>query len=261
MKRNIRIILFSVFAALAAVSCSQEQLGVIATSNADDDREIHFVQTSMTKEFAQGTKEGTVAVTLARHGNRGTYRVVLQKSGRNADLFALKDTVVIPDGQYSVEIPVKVDMSGVVLGSSVEASLAIVGRDAQLGDGSAYIGKYSDFLDLSVSFALEWEPYMRTTESGEEVQQTATYYFSQFYTGWQSGIPVEVATGTDNIFRLVDWANGAYFLFKVDWKNKTVVVPGQSMGYYHESSGSYVYVSDLAQYLGEDSLYSSYPCT
>ena len=261
MKRNIRIILFSVFAALAAVSCSQEQLGVIATSNADDDREIHFVQTSMTKEFAQGTKEGTVAVTLARHGNRGTYRVVLQKSGRNADLFALKDTVVIPDGQYSVEIPVKVDMSGVVLGSSVEASLAIVGRDAQLGDGSAYIGKYSDFLDLSVSFALEWEPYMRTTESGEEVQQKATYYFSQFYTGWQSGIPVEVATGTDNIFRLVDWANGAYFLFKVDWKNKTVVVPGQSMGYYYESSGSYVYVSDLAQYLGEDSLYSSYPCT
>ncbi len=261
MKRNIRNIFFAAFASLAAAACSQEQFGVTATSNSDDDREIHFVQSSMTKEFAQGTTEGTIAVTLARHGNRGTYRVILQKSGRNADLFALKDTVVIPDGQYSVEIPVKVNLSDVVLGSSVEASLAIVGRDAELGGDSAYIGKYSDFLDLSASFTLEWEPYMRTTESGEEVQQTATYYFDLFYTGRQSGIPVEIAKGTDNIFRLADWLNGAYFLFKVDWKNKTVVVPGQSIGYYHESSGSYVYVSDLAQYLGEDSLYSSYPCT
>ncbi len=260
MKRNLRIILLSAFAALASLSCSKEQLGVIASSNADDDKEIHFVQTSMTKEFAQGTEEGTIAVTLARHGNRGTYRVLLQKSGRNADLFSLKDTVVIPDGQYTVDIPVKVNMSDVVLGSSVEASLAIVGRDAELGDDSAYIGKYSDFLSLSASFTLEWEPYMRTTESGEEVQQTATYYFTQFYDGWQSGIPVEVATGTDNIFRLADWANGTHFLFKVDWKKKTVVVPGQSMGYYYESSNSYVYVSDLSQYLGTD-VYSNYPCT
>ncbi len=261
MKRYSYIFLSLAAALFAASSCSQDQLGVTATSNASDSREIHFLQTSLSKEFSQDTKEGTIAVTLGRSGNKGTYRVLLEKSGKDAALFSIKDTVVIPDGQYSVDVPLKVDMSSVILGSSVDVSLAIVGRDAVLGDDSAYIAQYSDFLKVSASFALEWEPYMRTTESGEKVQQTATYNFSQFYTGWQSGIPVEVATGTDNIFRLVDWASGSYFNFKVNWSKKTVSVPGQSIGYYDESSASYVYVADMAQYLGDDSYYSSFPCT
>ena len=262
MKRYIRIILSSLFASLALASCSQEQLGVIATSNADDNKEIHFISSSISKEFPRGTKEGVIAVTLARHGNRGTYKVVLQKTGKDAALFSLRDTVVIPDGSYSVDIPVRVDMESVVLGSTVDVSLAIIGRDAELGDDSAYIGQYSDFLQVSASFTLEWEPYMRKTESGEEVQQTATYYYGDvLYTGVQPDILVEVAKETDNIFRLTDWSSGAYFMFKVDWAKKTVVVPGQSTGYYLESAGEYIYVADIAQYLGNDSAYNSYPCT
>lgn len=262
MKRYIKVILFSAFALLALSSCSQEQLGVTAMSNADDNKEIHFIQSSVTKEFPRGTKEGVIAVTLARHGNKGTYKVVLQKTGKDAALFTLKDTVVIPDGHYSVDIPVRVDMGSVVLGSTVDVSLAIIGRDAELGDDPAYIGQYSDFLQVSASFALEWEPYMRKTESGEEVQQTATYYYGDvLYTGVQPDILVEVAKETDNIFRLKDWSSGAYFMFKVDWAKKTVVVPGQSTGYYLESAGEYIYVADIAQYLGNDSAYNSYPCT
>ncbi len=261
MKKNIYVIVSLAIALLLGAGCSQEQLGVTATSTGDDSREIHFLQSSLSKEFEQGLTEGTIAVTLGRSGNVGTYRVLLEKSGKDAALFSIRDTVVIPDGQYTVDVPLKVDLSSVILGSSVDVSLSIVGRDATLGEDSAYIGQYSDFLTVSASFALEWEPYMRTTETGEKVQQTATYHFSQFYTGWQSGIPVEVAKGTDNIFRLVDWASGAYFNFRVNWSKKTVSVPGQSIGYYDDSSASYVYVADLAQYLGDDSYYSSFPCT
>lgn len=261
MIRYIRIILFSALAALAFSSCSKDQLGVIATSNDDDNREIHFIQSSMSKSFPQGTKTGVIPVTLARNGNKGTYRVILKSSGRNASLFSVKDTVVIPDGHYSVDVPVKVDMSSVMLGSTVKLSLYIAGRDSELGEDSAYISQYEDFIDVSASYELEWEPYMRTTESGEQVQQTATYNFKLFYSGWQSGIPVEVAKGTNNIFRLVDWADSGNFMFKVDWDKKTVTVPAQSIGYYEESMGAYVYVSDIAEYLGDSSMYDYYPCT
>ncbi len=261
MKLNIRTILLSVIAAAAFSSCSQEQLGVIVTPNDDDNREIHFLQSSVTKEFPQDTKTGVIAVTLARNGNKGTYKVILKSSGKNAGLFSVKDTVIIPDGHYSVDVPVKVDMSGVMLGSTVKTSLYIAGRDCELGEDSAYISQYEDFLDVSASYQLEWEPYMRKTESGETVQQTATYQFNLFYSGWQSGIPVEIAKGTDNIFRLVDWAETCNFMFKVDWDKKTVTVPAQSIGYYEESLGTYVYVSDVAEYLGDSSMYDYYPCT
>ena len=212
------------------------------------------------KEFEQGTKEGEFTVVLARNGNKGTYRVLLQKSGKNASLFSVRDTVVIPDGQYSVEVPVTVNMNAVVLGSSVTASLCIIGRDAELGDDPAYITQYSDFLDLTASFTLEWEPYMRTTESGEQVQQTATYYSSQSYEGYQRAMLVERAKGTTNIFRLLDWGAGVNFFFKVNSDN-SVVVPGQSIGYYYSGSDEYVYVSDIAQYLGDEASYDRFPCT
>ncbi len=261
MRRYLRIIFLFFLAALSLGSCSQEQLGVIATSNDDDNREIHFIQSSVTKAFPQGTKTGVIPVTLARNGNKGTYRILLKSSGKNAGLFTVKDTVVIPDGHYSVDVPVKVDMSGVMLGSTVKVSLYIAGRDCELGENPAYISQYEDFLDVSASYELEWEPYMRTTEAGEQVQQTATYQFSLFYSGWQSGIPVEVAKGTDNIFRLVDWAESGNLMFKVDREKKTVTVPAQSIGYYEESLGTYVYVSDIAEYVGDSGMYSYYPCT
>lgn len=259
MKRYI-LFLLSASAFFIAVSCSQEHLGELASFNDDDNREIHFLQKSLTKEFAQGTEEGEMTVVLGRNGNKGLYRVQLQKSGKDADLFSIDEVIVIPDGQYSVEVPVKVDLSGVVLGATVSASLCIIGRDAELGDDPAYITQYSDFLDMKASFVLEWEPYMRTTESGEEVQQTATFFYSGFYEGSQSGMLVERAKGTTNIFRLLDWAAGVPFFFKVNSDN-SVVVPGQSIGYFDESVNEYVQVSDLAQYLGDDNFYSQYPCT
>ena len=260
MEKFLRILLCASAALLSLVACDQEQIGEMASPNDSDNKEIHFVQKSLVKEFEQGTKEGEFTVVLARNGNKGTYRVLLQKSGKNASLFSVRDTVVIPDGQYSVEVPVTVNMNAVVLGSSVTASLCIIGRDAELGDDPAYITQYSDFLDLTASFTLEWEPYMRTTESGEQVQQTATYYYSQFYEGYQRGMLVERAKGTTNIFRLLDWGAGVNFFFKVNSDN-SVVVPGQSIGYYYSGSDEYVYVSDIAQYLGDEAYYDRFPCT
>lgn len=180
-------------------------------------------------------------------------------SGKDAGLFSFDEMVVIPDGEYSVEIPVKVDMTGVVLGASIKASLYIIGRDVELGEDASYISQYSDFIDLSASFMLEWEPLMRITEDGVEVQQTATFLYTQFYTGSQSGMLVEKAKGTDNIFRLLDWAAGTTFLFKRN-SDGTVVVPGQSIGYLYDGTNEYVQVSDIAQYLGDETYYNSYPC-
>lgn len=260
MEKFLRILLCASAALLSLVACDQEQIGEMASPNDSDNKEIHFVQKSLVKEFEQGTKEGEFTVVIARNGNKGTYRVLLQKSGKNASLFSVRDTVVIPDGQYSVEVPVTVNMNAVVLGSSVSASLCIIGRDAELGDDPAYITQYSDFLDLTASFTLEWEPYMRTTEDGEQVQQTATYYYTQFYEGYQRGMLVERAKGTTNIFRLLDWGAGVNFFFKVNSDN-TVVVPGQSIGYYYSGSDEYVYVSDIAQYLGDEAYYDRFPCT
>ncbi|MCM1503149.1 MAG: hypothetical protein NC115_10880 [Bacteroidales bacterium] len=255
-----RYIVYLLCAVAALTSCSQEHLGELSTFNDADNKEIHFIQKSLTKEFVRGTAEGEMSVVVGRNGNKGTYRVQIQKSGKNASLFSIDETVVIPDGQYSVEVPVTVDMSSVVLGATVSASLCIIGRDAELGDDPAYISQYSDFLELKASFALEWEPYMRTTESGEEVQQTATFFYSGFYEGSQSGMLVERAVGTTNIFRLLDWAAGVPFFFKVNADN-SVVVPGQSIGYLDDSVNEYVQVSDIAQYLGDDNMYAQYPCT
>ena len=260
MEKFLKYFLCSVSVMLSLAACDQDQFGELAKSNDSDNKEIHFLQKSLTKEFEQGTEEGVFTVELARNGNKGTYKVLLQKSGKNASLFSLRDTVIIPDGQYSVEVPVTVDMKNVVLGSSVTASLCIIGRDAELGDDPAYITQYSDFIDLSASFTLEWEPYMRTTESGEQVQQTATYYYSQFYEGYQRGMLVERAKGTTNIFRLLDWGAGVNFFFKVNSDN-SVVVPGQSIGYYYSDTGEYVCVSDIAQYFGDEAYYDRFPCT
>ena len=88
-------------------------------------------------------------------------------------------------------------MSKVILGSTLKASLSIVGRDGVLGYDSGYISQYSDFIDLEFSFTIEWEPLYRTNPDGESVQQTASYIYSVFYQGGQTGLPVEKAKGVD----------------------------------------------------------------
>ena len=249
MKMKTIRILAAMASAVILSSCVQELEGVKSSFNDDDNREIHFVQGSIIKSFDQGTLDGEFTVTLGRLGNKGTYKVQLAISGKDAQLFSFEPVVTIPDGQYSVDIPVYVDMSHVMLGSEVTATMNIEGRDAQLGDNPAFISQYSDFLKLNASFKLEWEPYMRTTEDGQTIQQTATYLYNQFYQGAQGGMLVEKAKGSDNVFRLLDWAAGVGFVFMIN-KDNSVKVPAQSIGYYYEDVREYVYVSDVAQYLG-----------
>ena len=94
---------------------------------------------------------------------------------------------------------------------------------------------------------------------GGQVQQLATYHYSLYYTGRDSGLEVEKAVGA-NIFRLKDWASGVAFKFILHDDN-TCTVPGQSIGYFNSNYNEYVYVADMAEYTGNESAYASYPCT
>ncbi len=243
---------------LAAAGCDKEQNGTIYNPSSEDAKEIHFIQSALTKEFPQGTESGTIEVELARPSAKGELSVGLEKKGTNKDSFTVPETVTIPDGSYSVKIPVEVKLSRLLAGSSLEATILISDRQEESGNG-AYVTQFSDKIKLSVSYSLEWEPYYRTDESGKEVQQTATYHYNAFYTGRDSGLAVEKAAGT-NIFKVNDWASGVSFKFILNDDN-TCTVPAQSIGYYNSNYEEYVKVADMAEYTGSKSAYASYPCT
>lgn len=244
---------------LLGTACSQTQEGACYTPNADDAKEIHFIQSSIEKEFAQDTQTGIIEVEIARTGDKGSYEITLGNKGDNSDLFRVPETVTIPDGAHSVTVPVEVDMAAGNAGSTFKTTLYIASREANPGNGGAQISQYVDKVELSASFELEWEPCYRTNASGEQVQQLATYRYNLFYTGRDSGLQVERAVGT-NIYRLKDWASGVTFRFILHDDN-TCTVPAQSIGYFNSNYNEYVYVSDMAVYLGEESAYTSYPCT
>lgn len=243
---------------LAATGCDKEQNGTIYNPSSEDAKEIHFIQSTLTKEFPQGTESGTIEVEIARPSDKGELSVGLEKKGTNKDSFTVPETVTIPDGSYSVKVPVEVKLSRLLAGSSLEATILISDRQEETGNG-AYVTQFSDKIKLSVSYSLEWEPYYRTDESGKEVQQTATYHYNAFYTGRDSGLAVEKAVGT-NIFKVNDWASGVSFKFILNNDN-TCTVPAQSIGYYNSNYEEYVKVADMAEYTGSKSAYSSYPCT
>ena len=46
---------------LLAAGCDKEQNGTIYSPGSEDAKEIHFIQSSLTKEFPQGTETGTRA--------------------------------------------------------------------------------------------------------------------------------------------------------------------------------------------------------
>ncbi len=240
-------------------SCSKTQDGPTYTPNKDDAKEIHFIQTSIEKEFAQDAREGSVDVPIARSGNRGSYTVTLTNKGADAAMFKVPETVTFADGEYSVTIPVEVDLKSLKMGSNYKTSLLISARDASLGSGGAQVSQYSDKLTISVAYELSWEPYMRTTAAGEKVQQLATYHYSLYYNGRDGGLAVEKAVGA-NIFRVKDWASGVTFRFVLHDDN-TCTVPAQSIGYFNSVYNEYVYVADMAVYTGNDAAYNSYPCT
>ena len=253
--------IFSIILAtsLFTAGCSKEQEGSIYRPGTDDAKEIHFIQSSLTKEFPQGSKSGTLEIEIARPDNKGELSVSLRKRGEDEGAFSIPETVTLPDGSYAVSIPVEVDLSELLAGSSMSATILISDRQEETGTGSAYITQFSDKINLSVSFALDWEPYLRTDESGNKVQQTATYKYNAFYTGHASGLKVEKAVGA-NIFKVNDWASGVSFKFILNEDN-TCTVPAQSIGYYNSNYNEYVKVSDMAEYTGNKSAYSSYPCT
>lgn len=253
--------IFSIILAtsLFTAGCSKEQEGSIYRPGTDDAKEIHFIQSSLTKEFPQGSKSGTLEIEIARPDNKGELSVSLRKRGEDEGAFSIPETVTLPDGSYAVSIPVEVDLSELLAGSSLSATILISDRQEETGTGSAYVTQFSDKINLSVSFALDWEPYLRTDESGNKVQQTATYTYNAFYTGHASGLKVEKAVGA-NIFKVNDWASGVSFKFILNEDN-TCTVPAQSIGYYNSNYNEYVKVSDMAEYTGNKSAYSSYPCT
>lgn len=257
--RHTKILLSILATSLLAAGCGKEQEGTIYKPSADDAKEIHFIQSSLTKEFPQGSKSGILEIEIARPGNKGELSVGLQKKGENESAFNIPETVTLPDGSYSVTVPVEVNLRQLLTGSSLNATILISDRQEETGTGSAYVTQFSDKINLSVSFALEWEPYYRTDESGNKVQQTATYTYNAFYTGRDSGLKVEKAVGT-NIFKVNDWASGVSFKFILNEDN-TCTVPSQSIGYYNSNYNEYVRVSDMAEYTGNKAAYSSYPCT
>lgn len=257
--KYINIFLTILATSMLALGCSKEQEGSIYRPGTDDAKEIHFIQSSLTKEFPQGSKSGTLEIEIARPDNKGELSVSLRKRGEDEGAFSIPETVTLPDGSYAVSIPVEVDLSELLAGSSLSATILISDRQEETGTGSAYVTQFSDKINLSVSFALDWEPYLRTDESGNKVQQTATYTYNAFYTGHASGLKVEKAVGA-NIFKVNDWASGVSFKFILNEDN-TCTVPAQSIGYYNSNYNEYVKVSDMAEYTGNKSAYSSYPCT
>ena len=62
--KTISCLMASLF--LITVGCDKEQNGTVYSPNSDDAKEIHFIQSSLTKEFPQGTKTGTIEIELAR---------------------------------------------------------------------------------------------------------------------------------------------------------------------------------------------------
>ena len=243
---------------LLAVGCDKEQNGTVYSPNSDDAKEIHFIQSSLSKEFPQGTETGTIEIELARPSDKGELSVGLRKKGENEDSFTVPETATIPDGSYSVRIPVEVNLGRLLAGSSLNTTILISDRQEETGNG-AYVTQYSDKIKLSVSYALEWETYYRIDESGTKVPQTATYHYNAFYTGRDSGLEVEKAVGT-NIFKINDWASGVSFKFILNDDN-TCTVPAQSIGYYNSNYEEYVKVADMAEYTGSKAAYNSYPCT
>ena len=182
-------------------------------------------------------------IEIARPDNKGELSVSLRKRGEDEGAFSIPETVTLPDGSYAVSIPVEVDLSELLAGSSLSATILISDRQEETGTGSAYVTQFSDKINLSVSFALDWEPYLRTDESGNKVQQTATYTYNAFYTGHASGLKVEKAVGA-NIFKVNDWASGVSFKFILNEDN-TCTVPAQSIGYYNSNYNEYVKVSGI----------------
>ena len=148
---------------LFTAACSQTQEGDQYTPNKDDAKAIHFIQSSIQKEFPQDAVQGVINVEIARPGNKGAYKVYLATKDDDYELFSVPAEATIPDGSHSVTVPVEVDLSNFVMGSNYKTTLYISSREARPGDNAAQVAQYSDKVTLSATYELEWETLYRTT--------------------------------------------------------------------------------------------------
>ena len=168
---------------LFTAACSQTQEGDQYTPNKDDAKAIHFIQSSIQKEFPQDAVQGVINVEIARPGNKGAYKVYLATKDDDYELFSVPAEATIPDGSHSVTVPVEVDLSNFVMGSNYKTTLYISSREARPGDNAAQVAQYSDKVTLSATYELEWETLYRTPGEGEEIPQLATYHYIGYYSG------------------------------------------------------------------------------
>lgn len=263
MKRILYMILCAA-AVLLPASCSQELEGTIYRPNSDDGKEIHFSVKAMTKSFPQDDRSGIMELSIVRPGTKGSHTVGLAQMGTDEAIFSFPETATIEDGEYGVTVPVLVDLSQCMKGSTYSTRVYIVSRDQATGNYGAQNAQYADAVDISVSLELEWLPYMVTDpESGEEVQQTATFTYNAYWHGTSTGLLVEKADCKETFFRLLDWGTkNAIFMWQVK-EDGSCIVPKQNTGVYNDTYGQYIYVSDYPSNIYGATTYSykNYPCT
>lgn len=81
---------------LFTAACSQTQEGDQYTPNKDDAKAIHFIQSSIQKEFPQDAVQGVINVEIARPGNKGAYKVYLATKDDDYELFSVPAEATIP---------------------------------------------------------------------------------------------------------------------------------------------------------------------
>lgn len=101
--------IFSIILAtsLFTAGCSKEQEGSIYRPGTDDAKEIHFIQSSLTKEFPQGSKSGTLEIEIARPDNKGELSVSLRKEERTKVHSAFPKPSLCPTAVMRSQFPWK----------------------------------------------------------------------------------------------------------------------------------------------------------
>lgn len=243
-------------------ACSQDLEGTLYRPNSDDGKEIHFSVSQMSKTFSENDKAGIIELSVVRPGTLGTHTVELAQMGSDEAIFSFPQSVTIPAGEYSTIVPVLVNLKNCVKGSSYSTSVYIVGRDQATGAYGAQNALYSDAVSISVDIELNWEPLMVSDGTPDGlVQQTATYTYNAFWTGYSSNLPVEKAVCEEKIYRISGWGSNEVKLMWMVNDDGTCILPKQNTGYFNSTYGQYIYVSDYPNNTNLSYTYKSYPCT
>ena len=74
------------------------------------------------------------------------------------------------------------------------------------------------------------------------------------------GLPFNQQDGSDNVFQINHWFYDVDFTLYWDQETNQVVIPAQYTGLSYDGYGD-VYVSDVAQFTGNNAYYQNYPCS